>query len=37
MTSYLHENEAEILQNGDVHLGQIHDFGMRYRESHLAH
>ena len=25
MTSYLHENEAENLQNGDVHLAQIPD------------
>ena len=28
MTSYLRENEAENLQNGDVHLAQIPDFGM---------
>ena len=27
MTSYLLENEAEKLQNGVVHLVQIHDFG----------
>ena len=27
MTSYLLENEAEKLQNGVVHLAQIHDFG----------
>ena len=26
MTSYLSENEAENLQNGDVHLAQIPDF-----------
>ena len=26
MTSYLRENEAENLQNGDVHLAQIPDF-----------
>ena len=26
MTSYLIENEAENLQNGDVHLAQIPDF-----------
>ena len=37
MTSYLRENEAENLQNGDVHLAQIPDFGMRYLENHLAH
>ena len=28
MTSYLHENETENLENGDVHLAQILDFGM---------
>ena len=37
MTSYLHENEAQNLQNGDVHLAQIPDFGMGYPENHLAH
>ena len=37
MTSYLSENGAENLQNGDVHLAQIADFGMRYLENHLAH
>ena len=37
MTSYLDENEAENLQNGDIHLAQIHDFGMGYLENHLAH
>ena len=37
MTSYLSENEAKTLQNGDVHLAQIADFGMEYRENHLAH
>ena len=37
MTSYLPENEAENLQNGHVHLAQIHDFGMGYLEKHLAH
>ena len=37
MTSYLRENEAENLQNGDVHLAQIPDFGMGYLENHLAH
>ena len=28
MTSYLIENEAENLQNGDVHLAQIPNFEM---------
>ena len=28
MTSYSRENEAENLQNGDVHLAQIPDFEM---------
>ena len=37
MTSYLCENEAENLQNGDFHLAQIPDFGLRYLENHLAH
>ena len=37
MTSYLIENEAENLQNGDVHLAQIPDFEMEYLENHLAH
>ena len=36
-TSYLRENEAENLQNGDVHLAQIPDFRMGYLENHLAH
>ena len=27
-TRYLHENEDENLQNGDVHLAQIPDFEM---------
>ena len=35
--SYLIENEAENLQNGDVHLAQIPDFEMEYLENHLAH
>ena len=34
---YLHEKEAERLQNGDIHLAQIADFGMSYLENHLAH
>ena len=37
MTSYLSENEAEDLQNGDVHLAQISDFEMRYLENHVVH
>ena len=37
MTSYLRENEAENLKNGDVHLAQIRDFGIEYLENHLAH
>ena len=37
MTSYLSENEAKNLQNGDIHFGQIADFGMGYLENHLAH
>ena len=37
MTSYLTENEAKNVQNGDVCLGQIADFGMGYLENHLAH
>ena len=32
VTSYLSENEAKNLQNGDVHLAQIADFEMEYRE-----
>ena len=28
MTSYLSENEAKNLQNGDVHVAQIPDFKM---------
>ena len=37
VTSYLSENEACNLQNGDVHLAQIPDFKMQYLENHLAH
>ena len=37
MTSYLSENEAKNVQNGDVHLPQISDFEMRYLENLLAH
>ena len=35
--SYLSENEAENLQNGDAHLAQIPDFEMEYLKNHLAH
>ena len=37
VTSYLRENEAKYLQNADIHLAQIPDFGMGYIENHLAH
>ena len=37
VTSYLSENEAENLQNGDVHYAQINEFEMGYFENHLAH
>ena len=37
MTSYLNENEAKNLQNGDVHLAQIPDFEMGCLENHWAH
>ena len=30
-------NEAENLQNGDFHLAEIPDFGMKYLENHLVH
>ena len=36
-TSYLSENEAKNLQNGDVHLAQFPGFDMRYLENHLVH
>ena len=35
--SYLSENEAENLQNGNVHLPQIPDFEIGYLENHLVH
>ena len=35
MTSYLSENEAENLQNGNVHLAQNPDFEIEYLENHL--
>ena len=37
MMSYLCGNQAENLQNDDVHLAQIPDFGMEYLENHLAY
>ena len=37
VTSYLSENEAKDLQNGNIHFAQIPDFGMGYLENHLAH
>ena len=37
MTTYLSENEAKNLQNGDIHLAQIPDFEKGYFENHLAH
>ena len=36
VTSYLSENEAKNLQNGDVHIAQIPDFEMEYLENHWA-
>ena len=37
MTSYLSENEAKNLQNGDVHVAQISDFEIGNFGNHLAH
>ena len=37
VTSYLHEREAENLQNGGTHFPQIPDFWMGYLENPLAH
>ena len=37
MRSYLRENEAKNLQNGDVHITLIPDFEMEYLENYLAH
>ena len=37
VTSYLRENEADNLQNGDIHVAQNPDFGTGYLENHLAH
>ena len=36
MTSHLYENEAESLQNGNIHLAQIPDFEMGYLGNHLV-
>ena len=36
-TSYLSENEAKNLQNGDAHIAQIPDFETGYLENHWAH
>ena len=36
MTSCLSGNEAKNLQNGDVYLAEIADFGMEYLGNHLA-
>ena len=37
VTSYLSENKAKNLQNGNVHIAQIPDFEMEYLENHWAH
>ena len=37
MKSYLSENEAKNLHNGDVHLAQIPEFETGYLENHLPH
>ena len=37
MTSYLCEDEAENLQNGNFPVAQSPDFGMGYLENHVAH
>ena len=37
MMSYLSENKAKNLQNGDIHIAQIPYFDMEYLENHLAH
>ena len=37
MMSYLHENEADTLQNDDVHLAQIPNFELGYLKNHLAY
>ena len=37
MMSYVSENEAENLENGNIHLAQIPDFEMGYLKNHLVH
>ena len=37
MMSYLCENEAENLENGNIHLAQIPGFGLGYLKNHLVH
>ena len=37
VTSYLSENEAKNVENGDVHIAQIPDFEIEYLETHWAH
>ena len=37
VTSYLSENEAANLQDGDAYLVQIPNFKTGYLENHLAH
>ena len=37
VASYVSENEAKNLQNGDVYLAPIPDFEMGYLENHFAH
>ena len=35
--SYLSENEAKNLENGDIHITQIPNFEMEYLKNHWAH
>ena len=37
MMTYLCENEAKNIQNGDGHVVQILDFGMGYLKNRLIH
>ena len=37
VTSYLRENEAKNLQNGDAHIAQVPDFEMECLENQWAH
>ena len=37
MMSYLCENETDNLQNGDVYVAQITDFGIGDLKNHLIH